>query len=69
MIINTLITDFVVCLFVYFANKSKRVEKKDLESSLRANGKRQFVPRDPLFPLTFSYIYTQIRTVSCQVYT
>ena len=42
---------------------------RDLESCLRANGKRQFVPRDPLFPLTFSYIYTQIRTVSCQVYT
>ena len=50
MIINTLTADFVVRLFVYFANKSKRVEKKDLESSLRANGKRQFVPRDPLFP-------------------
>ena len=54
MIIYTLIADFVVRLFVYFANKSKRVEKKDLESSLRANGKRQFVPRDPLFPLTCS---------------
>ena len=69
MIINTLIADFVVCLFVCFANKSKRVEKKDLESSLRANGKRQLVRRDPLFPLTFSYIYTQIRTASFQVYT
>ena len=31
MTINTLIADFVVCLFVYFANKSKRVEKKERE--------------------------------------
>ena len=29
MKINTLIADIVVCLFVYFANKSKRVEKKE----------------------------------------
>ena len=28
---NTLIADFVVCLFFYFDNKSKRVEKKDIE--------------------------------------
>ena len=31
MTINTLIADFVVCLFVYFADKSKRVEKKERE--------------------------------------
>ena len=29
MTINTLTADFVVCLFVYFAKKSKRVEKKE----------------------------------------
>ena len=29
MKINTLIADIVVCLFVYFANKSKCVEKKE----------------------------------------
>ena len=28
---NTLIADFVVCLFVYFGNKSKRVGKKEGE--------------------------------------
>ena len=28
---NTLIADFVVCLFVYFGNKSKRVGKKEIE--------------------------------------
>ena len=28
---NTLIADFVVCLFVYFGNKSKRVGKKERE--------------------------------------
>ena len=31
MTINILIADVVVCLFVYFANKSKRVEKKERE--------------------------------------
>ena len=31
MTINTLIADFVVCLFVYFADKSKRVENKERE--------------------------------------
>ena len=28
---NSLIADFVVCLFVYFGNKSKRVGKKERE--------------------------------------
>ena len=28
---NTLIADFVVCLFVYFGKKSKLVEKKERE--------------------------------------
>ena len=28
---NTLFADFVVCLFVYFRKKSKRVEKKERE--------------------------------------
>ena len=31
MTINISIADFFVCLFVYFANKSKRVEKKERE--------------------------------------
>ena len=35
MRITTLIADFVVCLFVYFGNKSKHVEKKEERSYIK----------------------------------